>query len=313
LEADFETLIAFLAEADADTFLYRDFQSRNVMLRGDEPWFIDYQGGRRGPLQYDVAAMLYDAKAELPPAVRKELLEHYLGALAGAMPIDRDRFLRHFPAMVLIRLFQAMGAYGYRGFFERKPHFLRSVSPAIANLESLLDDAFAGLEAPELRAVCERICGMGRLRAPVPERPSGLTVHVGSFSYKRGAPDDPGGHGGGFVFDCRAVENPGRHAAFASSTGRDDDVIRFLERREDAAAFLEGAWALVERQVRVYRDRGFDSLLVHFGCTGGQHRSVYFAERLAASLRRAFSDVHVEVEHAEASAWPAAGSAPRGA
>jgi aminoglycoside/choline kinase family phosphotransferase len=304
LERDFAALTDFLLEADATHFLYRDFQSRNVMLRDGEPWFIDYQGGRRGALQYDVASLLYDAKAELPEPVREALLGHYLEALAEHVPVDPAAFRRHFRGFVLVRILQAMGAYGYRGFYERKRHFLLSVPPAIENLERLLATGLLTVPLPELGEVLTRICGEESLRRrPVPTF-AGLRVVVGSFSYLRGYPEDAEGHGGGFVFDARALPNPGRDPAFAGLSGLDPEVQEHLARAEGVGEYLAHVRALVERQVAVYRERGFGSLTVQFGCTGGQHRSVYLADRLAAELHGLFPDVRVVVEHAEAARWP---------
>jgi aminoglycoside/choline kinase family phosphotransferase len=310
LEEDFERLTGFLLEADARYFLYRDFQSRNVMLRGTgleaaSPWFIDYQGGRRGALAYDVASLLYDAKAELTPALRQELLDHYLDVLGAHLAVDRERFLLEFRGFTLIRILQAMGAYGYRGFFERKPHFLASVPPALRNIEHLLRSGPLPVPLPELRAVFERMVASERLRATPTPAAGGLCVYLGSFSYKRGVPVDPGGNGGGFVFDCRALANPGKDAEQAALCGRDAAVVRALDAQAPVHAFLGHAQALVEAQVATYRARGWTALSVQFGCTGGQHRSVYMAERLAGFLRARFPDVRVELVHAERARWPA--------
>lgn len=312
LEQDFRRLATFLLGADARHFLYRDFQSRNVMLRDGEPWFIDYQGGRRGALQYDVASLLYDAKAAIPEETREELLEHYLDALERHLRVDRKRFRRHYRGYVLVRILQAMGAYGYRGFFERKPHFLQSVPPAIANLERL-QEAGLPLDLPELEAVFRRISASPTLRRTPEEVPRGLVVRVFSFSYKGGYPDDATGHGGGFVFDCRALHNPGRYPEYADLTGCDGEVCSFLEEREETGRFWESVRSLVDDAVETYRTRGFNSLTVGFGCTGGQHRSVFFAERLAAHLRERFPGVHVWVTHREQEGWPTREPAPAGA
>jgi aminoglycoside/choline kinase family phosphotransferase len=305
LERDFERLVAFLLEADATHFLYRDFQSRNVMLRGGEPWFLDYQGGRRGALAYDAASLLYDAKAAIPEAVREALLEHYLGALSERVAVDREAFRTHYRGFVVIRILQAMGAYGYRGFYERKAHFLKSVPYAVGNLERLLGDGLLPIDVPELRAVLERIVATPSLRGTSSPTPSGLVVRIGSFSYRHGLPQDPSDHGGGFVFDCRAIENPGLDARYASLSGLDEEVARFLEARDDADAFLGHAQAMVEAQVRAYLARGWTSLDVRFGCTGGRHRSVWCAERLAAALAERFPAATFVVEHRERSRWPA--------
>jgi aminoglycoside/choline kinase family phosphotransferase len=310
LEKDFRRLTAYLLKTDTRHFLYRDFQSRNIMVRDGELWFIDYQGGRRGALQYDIASLLYDSKAALPEDRREELLEHYLDALEGHLEVDRDQFREHFRGYVLVRILQAMGAYGYRGFFERKPRFLQSVPPAIQNIEVLLGRGGVPVDLPELQAVLERIVGNETLRRrPKPQQP-GLTVRIGSFSYKHGLPEDPGGHGGGYVFDCRALHNPGRYAEYTELCGCDDDVIRFLEATPETGEFWERVVGLVDHQVRTYLRRGFTSLNVQFGCTGGQHRSVYFAERLAEELLRRFPDINVSLEHREEGRWPS-GATPR--
>jgi len=306
LEKDFRRFATFLLGADTRHFLYRDFQSRNVMLRDGEPWFIDYQGGRRGALQYDVASLLYDPKAAIPEALREELLEHYLDSLETLLPrIDRARFRQHFRGYVLVRIMQAMGAYGYRGFFERKPRFLQSVPQAIRNVERILETGFVPLELPELRAVFERICASTSLRKSQPKALPGLTVQVGSFSYKRGYPEDGGAHGGGYVFDCRAIHNPGRYAEYTDLCGCDDPVVEFLAQMPEVEEFWGHVKGLVEAQVGVYLTRGFTSLNAWFGCTGGQHRSVYFANRLADHLRRQFPSVNVAVTHREEAHWPA--------
>ncbi len=304
LERDMGRLVDFLLTADVSHFLYRDFQSRNVMLRGHDPWFIDFQGGRRGALQYDVASILYDAKAAIPIDVRESLLDHYLAALSTHLPVDHARFREHFRGYVVIRILQAMGAYGYRGWFERKPHFLQSVPPAVANLEHLLATGFVPLDVPELRAVLERICQTPAFRSVAPNVATGLTVRVGSFSYREGLPDDPSGNGGGFVFDCRGIENPGLLDAFRALNGLDSDVRRFLDREAAVDPFFERVLGLVEAQVATYVKREWTSLDVQFGCTGGQHRSVYFAERLAMTLRGYRPDVRVVVVHRERARWP---------
>ena len=306
LEKDFRRFATFLLAADTRHFLYRDFQSRNVMLRDGEPWFIDYQGGRRGALQYDVASLLYDPKAGVPEDLRDELLEHYLDALDTHLPrVDRTRFRQHFRGYVLVRIMQAMGAYGYRGFYERKPRFLQSVPQAIRNIERILETGFIPVELPELRAVFERICASRSLRKSQPKAAPGLTVHTGSFSFKGGYPEDVGGHGGGFVFDTRAIHNPGRYAEYASLCGGDEPVINFLAAMPEVEEFWENVRGLVDNAVGVYLLRGFNSLSVWFGCTGGQHRSVYFGNRLAEHLRKSFPAVNVVVTHREEANWPA--------
>jgi len=296
LEDDFARLTGYLLEADAEFFLYRDFQSRNIMIRDAEPWFLDFQGGRRGAPHYDVASLLYDAKADLPPAVRAALLEGYLDALGEHVRVDRADFRARFGGFVLVRLMQAMGAYGYRGFFERKRRFLESVPNAARNLGAL---AAAGLPLalPELervfRHVADRWAGDGGARAA----PSGLTVLVQSFSFRDGYPPDREGHGGGFVFDCRALPNPHHEPGLRDLTGAAPPVADFLERSAPVQEFWENVRGIVEAHVERYVERGFASLTVSFGCTGGRHRSVFMATKLAAHLAARYPHVAVGVRH----------------
>lgn len=359
LEDEFDRLVAFLAAAPCDVFLYRDFQSRNIMVQGPERRlrFIDYQGGRLGGPQYDVASLLYDAKAAIPHAERTALLEVYLDAFdeqAGVDAARRADFLRLYPGFVLIRALQAMGAYGYRGLYEGKPHFIASIPFGVANLRRTLTDDFP-IALPELTriitALDEQAERIAALSAQAPHAPIGplladapasttdagatdataasnpattamaasntaasttapstmstpavstLRVRITSFSYKKGSyPVDESEHGGGFVFDCRAIENPGRQEAYRALTGRDREVVEFLEGRDDVEALWGSVTAIADMTIARYRERGFDALAISFGCTGGQHRSVYFAERLAAHVRAMFDGVAVEVAHRE--------------
>jgi aminoglycoside/choline kinase family phosphotransferase len=313
LENDFEQLTKFLLQAPSNFFLYRDFQSRNVMLVNGGPYFVDYQGGRRGALQYDIASLLFDAKADLPPAMRESLLEHYLNALAGLHSFDRGEFLRYYPAFVLVRILQALGAYGYRGYFERKPHFLRSIPFAIANLKWLLGNAELPLALPALGEALRAMIASEKLQAIAASpdaRDNGesgviassadapLTVRIMSFSFHRGLPRDTTGNGGGFVFDARALPNPGRQHGFMALCGKDQPVIQYLESQPEVSEFFTHALSLTEMSIASYKKRGFSSLMVSFGCTGGQHRSVYLAERLASALRGR-DGVQVVLEHRE--------------
>ncbi|HEX6070014.1 MAG TPA: RNase adapter RapZ [Longimicrobiaceae bacterium] len=313
LEKDFKRFANFLLQADRSHFLYRDFQSRNIMLRDGEVWFIDYQGGRRGALQYDIASLLFDSKAALPASVRSQLMDHYLEALGKLLPVKRETFLEHYRGYVLVRIMQAMGAYGYRGFFERKIRFLQSVPPAIENIEQILGDEGLPLDLPELSAVFERICASRTLRQKAARPVAGLTLHVGSFSYKHGYPEDTGGHGGGFVFDLRALHNPGRYAEYTELCGVDEDVVNFLESVPEVEEYWRNVVDLIDSQVETYLTRGFSSLSVYFGCTGGQHRSVYFAERLARHVRQRFPEVNLDLSHREEGSWPARSPASVGA
>lgn len=296
LEDDFARFSELLLAAPREHFLYRDFQSRNIMVREGRPWFIDYQGGRRGALQYDVASLLYDAKADLPFALREELLADYLDAAAQVAPLDRADFLARYPLFVHVRIFQALGAYGLRGYYERKTRFLASIPYAIRNLEHLAITAPLPAELPALAEVVRRLIGSTALRQ-IGSASLALAVRVASFSYRNGLPDDLAGHGGGWVFDCRFLPNPGREARFAALTGRDAPVAAFLDAEPAVQAFLARVGELVDAAVDNYRGRNFTDLSVAFGCTGGQHRSVYCAERLAAHLRA--RGVAVALSHRE--------------
>ena len=298
LENDFERFTAFLLEADTRYFLYRDFQSRNIMWHEERPHYIDYQGGRQGALQYDVASLLQDAKAGIPWEIRDELLDHYVEAAGEYAPLRRDAFLAHYYGYALVRLMQALGAYGYRGLYEGKSHFLTSISHGVRNLEGLLARAGLPVDLPELGRVWSRIVDDPALRRMGEVSGEGLTVHLWSFSYHHGLPRDPSGNGGGFIFDCRIVKNPGRIAEYADLTGKDAPVAAFLDELEEARSFLGDARTMVDRAVEHHLRRGFTDLTVAFGCTGGQHRSVYFAERLAAHLMRR-PGVAVRLRHRE--------------
>ena len=298
LENDFRRLTRFLLTADRDYFLYRDFQSRNIMLRAGEPWFLDYQGGRKGALQYDIASLLYDAKADLPPALRGRLLEHYLDTLGAFIDLDREAFLHHYYAYVYARIMQALGAYGFRGFYERKPLFLQSVPYALKNVRWLLENVDLPIALPALMAAFRAMMESERLQSPHTMDGSDLLVRVFSFSFPRGgAPADDSGNGGGFVFDARSLPNPGREERFKALTGNDSPVIEYLDQQESVHGFLAHALALVDASVQNYRSRGFRNLMVCFGCTGGQHRSVYLANHLAEHLRAA--GIHVALRHLE--------------
>ncbi len=287
LENDYSTLIDYLLAQDTNYFLYRDFQSRNVMLRDGRPCFIDYQGGRKGALQYDVASLLYDSKADLPPAVREELLEHYIAGLANYPSVDAAKFRESYYAYVLIRIMQAMGAYGFRGFYEKKTHFLQSIPYALNDLKWILNNVNFSIEIPTLLKVFQDLLKAPKLKRFKDKegRKSTLTVSINSFSYKHGIPKDPNGHGGGYVFDCRVISNPGKLEQFKEMNGKHAPVIEYLNQQSDTEEFLNNTISLVDMSVDKYEERNFSHLLVSYGCTGGQHRSVYCAERLAEHLR----------------------------
>ena len=297
LEDDFTTFTDYLLQAEGDFFLFRDFQSRNIMLVDEEPWFIDYQGGRKGALQYDLASLLYDAKADIPQQVREQLVEAYLDELHQFHKVNRKTFTQYFYGYVLIRMMQAMGAYGFRGFYEKKEHFLKSIPYALKNLEIVLGKIDLPVQLPELLRILNSLPDSEVLNK-IASKNTELTVVITSFSYKKGYPIDNSGNGGGFVFDCRSVHNPGKYAEYKTLTGKDTAVIRFFEQNSDMEDFLKPLFSVVDRTVEKYLDRGFTHLAVSFGCTGGQHRSVYSAERLNTHLKNKYP-VSVVIHHRE--------------
>jgi len=294
LEDDFAKLSEILMRSRTNTFMYRDFQSRNVMVKDGEPYFIDFQGGRKGPLYYDVASFLWQAKAQYNSELREELLQTYLAALQELMPIDEADFAEQLKHFVLFRTLQVLGAYGFRGYFEKKPHFLQSIPFAIENLRAFLHDDNSSY--PYLLQVLKEMTELEQFREVEIRKP--LVVKVYSFSYKKGIPQDNSGNGGGFVFDCRAVNNPGKYERYQSLTGLDESVIRFLEDDGEILSFIDHAFALVDASVKRYIDRGFTNLIISFGCTGGRHRSVYSAQKTAEHISEKFG-VEVQLIHRE--------------
>jgi aminoglycoside/choline kinase family phosphotransferase len=309
LELDFGRLTKFLLAADREYFLYRDFQSRNIMLRDGNPWFLDYQGGRKGALQYDIASLLFDGKADLPPPLREQLLEHYLDSLGTHVALDRGAFMEHYYAYVYVRILQALGAYGFRGFYERKAHFLQSVPYALKNLRWLAANVRLPVALPALMEALDAIGSSEKLQTIAAPAHADLTVRVFSFSFHNNAPVDEEGNGGGFVFDARGLPNPGREERFRALTGQDQPVIDYLARETGVAEFLVHATSLVDATVASYQRRGFTNLMVSFGCTGGQHRSVYLAEQLAKHLR--MNGVSVDLRHMQLEKLRQNGSLPK--
>ena len=328
LEADFRLMAKDLtAGGDEQCFLYRDFQARNVMLVDGQPYFIDFQGGRRGPYYYDLASFLWQASARYPHKLRRELVYEYYNALKQYTEVPTShQFVARLSLFVLFRTLQVLGAYGFRGYFERKQHFIDSIPPAIQNLRELL--ATMQLPYPHLTDVLHRLCDLPQFqqieveatradgykttdRNPYKPHPKDgpatfskydaqgpLVVRVFSFSYGKGIPQDESGNGGGYVFDCRSTHNPGRYEPYKQLTGLDEPVIRFLEDDGEILTFLDSVYKLADAHVRRYLQRGFTSLMFCFGCTGGQHRSVYSAQHLAEHLHRKFG-IEVRVCHRE--------------
>jgi len=298
IENDFECLTDFLCQTERKYFLYRDFQSRNIMIFNDEPYFIDYQGGRRGALHYDIASILFEAKTFLHPDDRQELLDFYIGELNKLHPVDKDSFLEFYYAYVYIRLMQAMGAYGFRGLYEKKELFLQSIPMALEHLRWLRTQVKLPVALPELERVWDYLIDNEHIRQ-LAQKSLPLTVKIISFSYKKGLPIDNSDHGGGFVFDCRAVVNPGREERFKTLTGKDEAVIQYLESDSSAQLFFAHVWGLIASSILTYQQRGFTYLSVAFGCTGGQHRSVYFAEKLCNQIKLSYPSVRIELLHRE--------------
>jgi len=307
LENDFERLADILLDEQSSrqqngqsslwAFMYRDFQSRNVMVVNNEPFFIDFQGGREGPIYYDVASFLWQAKANFHDDLRQELIDEYLDELKQFVLTDKDTFLGTLRHFVLFRTLQVLGAYGFRGYFEKKPHFLQSIPFAIENLRRWLETSSTDSnDYPYLRDLLQRMTELKQFKEFALRKP--LVVRVYSFSYKKGIPADDSGNGGGFVFDCRAVNNPGKYERYNAYTGQDEPVIRFLEDDGEILTFLRSAYQLVDATVKRYMDRGFQHLMVSFGCTGGQHRSVYAAEKMAEHIHNTFG-VTVQLIHRE--------------
>ena len=303
LEDEFDSIVSHLTSHSnsgltSNTFLYRDFQSRNVMIHNDQPYFIDFQGGRRGPTQYDVASFLWQAKANFAPALREHLIDEYLDELekiSNLQPsiFNKDAWRAALPHFVLFRTLQVLGAYGYRGYFERKPHFLESIPLAIKNLQEVLADL---PEYPYLRELADSFEITGSQDHEITK--NNLTVTIYSFSFKRGLPVDESGNGGGYVFDCRSTHNPGKYEQYKTLTGLDQPVIDFLEQDGEILTFLESVYALVDHHAERFIERDFTNLQVAFGCTGGQHRSVYCAEHLAQHLKEKFN-VKIHLIHRE--------------
>lgn len=296
LQDDFEQLATIVSRNPNNTLMLRDFQSRNIMIYNDRPFVIDYQGARLGDGIYDLVSFVYQARAGFSKELKQKLIEHYYKCASCIADIDRDDFNKRVGVMALFRLLQTLGAYGFRGYVQHKAMFLSSIGPAIGNLREMVSQWPFGQELTYLRAVLDRLVSLKRFVEDEPV--DGLTVKVMSFSYKKGIPEDTSGNGGGFVFDCRAPHNPGRYEPYKKLTGRDEAVIEFLERDGEMPTLVENAYKVVDPAVERYIERGFTNLMVCFGCTGGQHRSVYGAEHMARHLHEKYG-VRVRLIHRE--------------
>ena len=300
LENDFNTFINYLLEADQGYFVYRDFQSRNILIQNSEPYFIDYQGGRMGPLQYDVASLLFQVKANLSNEVKQELLDYYISLLNKNPDVNIGSFNKYFHPYVLMRLCQVLGTYGFRGLIERKAHFIQSIPFAVSSLNWLLHTLKMDIEIPEFKHVLESV---GKLEfTQSSNSKGGLTIHLNSFAYKTGIPTDYSGHGEGFVFDCRSLPNPGRLKEFRHLSGLDTAVKNYLTQYAEVNDFLNNVIRIIEPAVRKYQERSFTDLTINFGCTGGQHRSVYMTEAVYQYLASNFK-INIELNHTQKNNW----------
>lgn len=298
LEDDFERLSKKLLDIEEKFcgFMMRDCQSRNVMIKDGEPYFIDFQGGRYGPCLYDAVSFLWQARANFSDEFRKEMMDYYVSAFNADNPELRAEMLRSLDDIVLFRVLQVLGAYGFRGLMQHKAHFILSIPGAIENLNSLMKKGILD-QYPELKKICRRLKESEKFKNN--RVTEALTIEVFSFSYKKGYPEDMSGNGGGFMFDCRAMHNPGRYKEYKKLTGKDPEVIKFLEDRGEIQSFLRSAWSMTDPAVERYLSRGFTNLQIGFGCTGGQHRSVYCAEATARHLRTLFPEATVMLVHRE--------------
>jgi aminoglycoside/choline kinase family phosphotransferase len=299
LGKDFEAFADFVSQAPCDFFMYRDFQSRNIMVKDGDLYFIDFQGGRKGPLNYDVVSLLYQVKAQIPQAIRDELVEYYKAELSQYMSPGAVKFDTYQPYFVYLRLMQVLGAYGFRGLIQKKSHFIESIPYALREIEAL-SKAVPLTKYPELQSVINQLNKLDAKYAALIAPPaSKLTVTINSFSFKKGYPADFSGNGGGFVFDCRALPNPGREPEFKTKTGRDWEVIDYLMAKPPVHVFLDHVKGIIGQSVDNYRERHFSNLMVSFGCTGGQHRSVFFAQTIYEWLKATYPDIHIIVNHIE--------------
>lgn len=295
LEEDFKTLAGYLLNADGNYFLYRDLQSRNIMINKDKLYFIDYQGGRKGALQYDLASLLFEAKINLPYELREELLDYYITVNSKRKEFNSKKFTLYYPSYILIRIMQAMGAYGYRGYYERKVFYLQSIPYAVKTLNWLLANKKPEPKIPVLADCFKQIIDSELLKEFETDHKE-LIISINSFSYKEGIPHDNSENGGGFVFDCRAMPNPGRYSEFSRLTGKDSAVINFLEKEAEVIKFTDDVYSVIEASILNYQQRSFTNLMINFGCTGGRHRSVYFSEKIAKRIKSNFK-IKINMRH----------------
>jgi aminoglycoside/choline kinase family phosphotransferase len=298
LEDDFNMLANKLLKSECSYFNYRDFQSRNIMISNNEPWYIDFQGGRRGPLQYDLISFLYQVKANLNDETRKILYSHYIKELNRIIPGKQEMFEKYYQYFRYFRLMQVMGAYGFRGIIQRKSHFLQSIPKAIISLSKLIMESPITNEFPELSRIFNQILNIDY---NIPDEDiNKLTISISSFSYKKkGIPIDVSGNGGGHVFDCRSLPNPGRLDTLRDFTGKDEPVINYLANQNEMTSFINNTKRIIDQSINNYLERNFNNLQINFGCTGGRHRSVYSASLTADYVRDTYPETKVLLVHNE--------------
>ena len=304
---EFELISDQLASKDLNHFLFRDFQSRNIIVNQDEVYFIDFQGGMEGGLSYDVASLLWQAKAVLSNEWKEKLLAYYIEEVQKLLPqpMDVAAFKKQYNGFVLLRLLQVLGAYGFRGLFERKAHFLTSIPLGLNNLKNFLSVSPISAETPVFAGILNWMVSdevVGRFTPTLANANTPLVITINSFSYKKGLPKDETENGGGFIFDMRGILNPGRYDEYKKLSGLDKPVQDFLEQRTKMNTFLNSVWDLIDITVENYLNRDFESLQINFGCTGGQHRSVFAAEQTARHLRNKYK-VKVVLEHTNKDNW----------
>ncbi len=298
LENDFIKLTDKLLQSKCEFFNYRDFQSRNIMIYEDKPWFIDFQGGRKGPLQYDLVSLLYQVKAGLTNSEREILYNFYIAELNRVLPTEQLNFESYYNYFIYFRLMQVMGAYGFRGMVQRKAHFLQSIVPAIKLLEQLINSKPIDTDLSELHEVFNQIKEIDLYNTPIIN--NRLNISVNSFSYKKkGIPLDTSGNGGGHVFDCRSLPNPGRIAELRDYTGLDSQIISYLEEKEEMMNFIKNTKLIIDQSIQNYIERKFNSLQINFGCTGGRHRSVYSASQIGKYIKSKYPTSVVNINHKE--------------
>jgi aminoglycoside/choline kinase family phosphotransferase len=304
LNRDFHYLCDFLLDEPNQYFMYRDCQSRNICIKDDRPYFIDFQGGRKGPLQYDIAALLWQAGARIPYEIRDNLFDYYMDKVSEKIALDKTAFKERYYGFVLIRMLQVLGAYGFRGLIERRSHFLESIIPALENIQWFMKNIPLKIKLPEVDFLLRQLIKSDVFQySKIDGSEKPLLIEVNSFSFRRGIPKEESGNGGGFVFDCRGIHNPGRYEPYKHLTGLDKPVIEFLETQSQVKEFLDHVWQAIDLTVESYLERDFEHLQINFGCTGGQHRSVYCAEQTARHLQEKYKAKvilkHIEREIAE--------------